>query len=116
MNHPSNDLEEPAGDLPPEDPDRLCWFTASCGRIELQIRYRDACGGSHQGRCDDDVAALARVPYLAEQLARIDPADLRRELREYGAWDAEELADHAQNLHRLLWCACSDIREDPRTE
>lgn len=115
MNHPSDDLEQPAGDLLPEDPDRLCWFSSSSGRIEFQIKYDDARGASHQGQCDDDVRDLSRVPYVAEQLARIDPADLRRELKEYGAWDAEELADHDQNLQRLLWLACGDIREDPQT-
>ena len=43
------------------------------------------------------------------RLAKIDPAILRDELREYGAWDENELADHDQNLQRLLWLAAGDI-------
>lgn len=34
-----------------------------------------------------------------------------KELSEYGAWDDEELSDHEQNWHRLLWCAANDIAE-----
>jgi hypothetical protein len=36
---------------------------------------------------------------------------LSAELKEYGAWDAEELADHEQNLQRILWLASGDITE-----
>jgi hypothetical protein len=87
----------------------LEWFSTGSGRIELQISLSDAQSASHQGQCDDDVLALSKVPYIAEQLAKIDPALLRDELREYGAWDGDELSDHAQNLQRLLWLACGDI-------
>lgn len=60
--------------------------------------------------------ALSRVPYIEEQLATIDPALLRDELREYGAWDDEQLADHEQNLQRLLWLACGDIVDGEGTD
>jgi len=36
---------------------------------------------------------------------------LKKELREYGAWDEVELKYHAINLRRLLWVACCDISE-----
>lgn len=87
------------------------WFTSSSGAIELQMSLREAESASHQGQCDDDVAALARVPHIAAQLADIDPEDLRHELKEYGAWDETELADHAQNLQRILWLAAGEIRD-----
>jgi hypothetical protein len=32
-------------------------------------------------------------------------------LKEYGAWDRQELADHDQNLQRILWLAACDITE-----
>ena len=66
---------------------------------------------SHSGRCDDDVAALSQVPAIARQLKKIDPATLRDELSEYGAWDAAELADHGQNLQRFLWLMAGDIAD-----
>jgi hypothetical protein len=71
-----------------------------------------ALSASHQGQCDDDVLAFSKVPRIAEQLARIDPEVLRAELKEYGAWDAQELADHDQNLQRILWLAAGDIRDE----
>jgi hypothetical protein len=90
------------------------WFTTSSGRIELQLTKAEADSAAHQGQCDADVKYLSRVPRIARQLAKIDPALLRAELREYGAWDAAELADHDQNLQRILWSAACDIRENCR--
>ena len=65
----------------------------------------------HPGPCDAEVSAGSEVPYISEQLAKLDPEDLRQELEQYGAWDAEELANHAQNLQRILWIAAWDIVE-----
>lgn len=88
------------------------WFSSSSGRIEFHMTLEQAESVSHSGRCDEDVLALSRVPKIRSQLDAIDAAVLRDELREYGAWDAEELADHEQNLQRILWLAGSDIREE----
>lgn len=87
------------------------WFTSSSGRIELQMTLAQAQGASHQGRCDNEVLALSREPRIAKQLAALDPALVREELREYGAWDDADLADHEQNLQHLLWLAAGDISE-----
>ncbi len=83
----------------------------SIGSIELNITRAQAARGSHSGDCDEDIAALRTVPAIRRQLARVDAAALARELREYGAWDADELADHDANLSRLLWLACGDITD-----
>ena len=56
--------------------------------------------------------ALSKRPEIAKQLDEIDPEKLRKELEEYGAWDDVELADHAQNLQRFLWCAAGDIKDE----
>lgn len=88
------------------------YWTDGSGFIELQMTLEQAQSAAHQGRCDDDVAALAQEPDIAKQLAALDPETLRRVLREYGAWDDAELADHAQNLQRVLWCAACDIRDN----
>ena len=90
------------------------WYTSGDGRIELQMTGADADSCSHSGSCDSDVLALSHTPYIARQLRKLAPETVREELRGYGAWDDEELADHAQNLQRLLWLAACDIAESPR--
>jgi len=88
------------------------WFTTGSGRIEFYLTLDDAGIGHHPGQCDDDVEYLRGVPYIAKQLAEIDPATLAGELWEYGAWDDVELSNHDENLARILWIACGDIQEE----
>jgi hypothetical protein len=87
------------------------WFLSSSGRIELQITKEQAFSGHHQGDCSEDIEALRKVPAIKRQLEAIDQAELSKELREYGAWDADQLEDHDENLSRILWLACGDITE-----
>ena len=83
----------------------------SSGRIELQMTKAQAARCSHSGPCDADVLTLSQVPAVRRQLAKIDPALLRAELREISDWSDTELADHEQNLQRLLWCLANDITD-----
>ncbi len=87
------------------------YWTSSSGRIELKMTRAQAEACSHPGQCDDDVMWLSEQPVIARQLRKLDPALVAAELREYGAWDMEELQDHAQNIQRLLWIASGDIAE-----
>ena len=91
------------------------WFSSSSGRTDLFLTMRQAELASHPGQCDDDVLFLSRLPSVARQLAALDPDAVREDLGEYGAWDDDELADHEQNLQRLLWLAAGDIVEEART-
>jgi len=87
---------------------RKIWWSCGSGYTELAITRADARQGSHQGRCD----ALRKVPYIAEQLAALDPERVRKTVAEmFGDATPEELADHSANLDRLLWIACGDIVE-----
>lgn len=88
------------------------WASTGSGRIEIQMTLEQARGASHSGDCSDDVLALSQEPRIARQLAKIDAEVLRRELEEYGAWDAEQLADHEENLQRILWLLACDVREE----
>lgn len=81
-------------------------------RFSITLTKDQARSASHQGQCDCDVAELSRVPAIARQLAKITPEALRAELKEYGAWDAAELADHDQNLQRILWLAAGNIVDE----
>lgn len=89
----------------------LIWACTGSGRIEIAMTREQAESASHQGQCDDDVFALSKVPAIAEQLAKIDPEILKAELREYGAWEDNELTDHDTNLQRILWLLAGDIVE-----
>lgn len=88
------------------------WFTSSHGTIEIEMTMAQAKSASHQGQCDADVLELSQNRKIRRQLERIDPAALRKELAEYGAWDEQELADHEQNIQRILWIAAGDIVEN----
>lgn len=88
------------------------WFSTGSGRIEFYLTLDDAGIAHHPGPCDADVDYLLTVPYIASQLAKIEPATLAGELREYGAWDDDELLNHSKNLARILWIACGDIQEN----
>lgn len=88
------------------------WWTESLGRIELQITLEQARACSHPGPCDADVAALRQEPAIRRQLDELKPELVAECLREYGAWDDDELADHQANLNRLLWVATNDIAEE----
>ena len=85
---------------------------AAFNRFELNITKAQVLNAYHSGAMDDDIAALAKVPGISRQLKKLDPEQVRAELAEYGAWNEEELQDHAQNLQRVLWCGVCDIWEE----
>lgn len=40
-----------------------------------------------------------------------DPEAARSYLKSFGAWDSDELADHGDNIERLFWSVCCDLKE-----
>jgi hypothetical protein len=78
----------------------------NCVKVTMDVQTARNC--SHAGPCDTDV-----VQALEDGDIRIDgtPDDIRRELKEYGAWDAEELANDEQNLQRIAWIAAGNIAD-----
>lgn len=85
------------------------YWSSSSGRIELFLESSDISKGYHSGACDLDIAELRTMAHIDNQLKAIKPDLLVSELKEYGAWDSEELANHEDNLNRLLWLACGDL-------
>lgn len=75
----------------------------------ITFRNGDESSAAHQGACDEDVSTLLESPYIAAQFEKIDPEDIRLDLKGYGAWDETELADDAQNRARILWLAAGDV-------
>lgn len=85
---------------------------AQFNRFEIQLTKKQAEIGGHQGKCDDDIDYLLAIPKIKRRLNRIDPNKIRAELKEYGAWDDQELNDIEQNQKRILWIACGNIIEE----
>lgn len=83
-------------------------YWASFNRFNLLIPGEAIAECSHPGPCDNDVAFWREKVDLSNV-----PADaLRDELREYGAWDADELSDDDANRSRILWIACGNIADE----
>lgn len=80
-------------------------------RFTIDLTKDQALSASHPGPCDADVKALLRIPRVRRQLERLETADIRAELKEYGAWTDAELRDIADNFQRLVWLAACDITE-----
>ena len=91
----------------------LYWHSSGSGRIETKIpasAMRDCAG---PGAADESVAYWA--PRI-ERPASATPEVLAAELREFGAWDSEELADDDANWRRWIWSACCDLAERDEVE
>jgi hypothetical protein len=78
---------------------------------EIKIFPKDVETCHHSGSNDNDILLLSQKSYINRQLANINSDQLAKELKEYGAWDNDELKDHNQNLQRILWIAAWDIIE-----
>jgi hypothetical protein len=89
----------------------MYWTTGS-GRIELNITKNQAAEVAHPGQCDADIERLMQNTNIRRQLQKICPKLLSEELLEYGAWNEDQIADHEENLNRILWIACGDILEE----
>jgi len=78
--------------------------------LEIEIPLGLAKTMAHQGDCQADVVAAIEHG-LADQLEGKEN-EVRQELREYGAWDDEELEDDDENNMRILWLAANNIVEE----
>ena len=86
-------------------------LVSSLYMLSLSLTKSDIESASHQGDCDADVKALCARKDIASQTDKWDPEKLKRELKEYGAWDEIELSDHDANIRRLVWILAGDERE-----
>lgn len=88
---------------------------ATFNRFEIEMSQEQAESGSHQGECYEDVKALLSEPEIAAQFETIKADDIREELKEYGAWDDQELSDDEENRIRIMWIACGDISTEGKS-
>lgn len=90
-------------------------YWASFNRFSLRLTGEAVCDIAQSGANDDAVAYwVDRVEYCKNLLGQdqATPDAIRAELKEYGAWDADELADDEANRRRIVWCAAWNIAED----
>lgn len=96
------------------DSEKLYW--ASFNRFEMRMPGEAVEDIAQSGTNGEMVAHWApKVSALCESdgfANRPTPDKIRAELKEYGAWDAEELSDDAANWLRLVWTAAWNIAED----
>lgn len=84
---------------------------ASFNRFEIQMTLAQAKACSHSGACDADIAALVKSKKV-HRPRQCTKENLAAELKEYGAWELNELADDAANWQRILWIAAGNIRDE----
>lgn len=82
---------------------------ASFNRFEIELTKRQAESVSHSGPCDNDVDILLQDKKIIRQLKKIPDDKLKEELKEYGAWNDEELQDRKANEQRIIWIAGCNI-------
>ena len=87
----------------------IIYDSGKSGRALVTVPREAVRACSHQGDCLADVQAW--LPKCRDWAA---DATLRAELKEYGAWDDLDTATTETLRERVLWCACGDIRENPR--
>ena len=80
-----------------------CAFYAEDLDAQLLSDLMD-CGGP--GQADGAVAYV-----MENHTVTGEPADCAAYLKGYGAWDDAELADHDENLRRLVWMTGCALRE-----
>lgn len=93
------------------------WFDGETGRVSLGLPAECVADCAHAGRCDDDVAHWAAVPFVRGQLALFAREELEYALRPYGAWSVDELQSTPRDIlaQRILWIAACDCADSPDT-
>ena len=78
---------------------------------DIAITKADAINCSLSGDNSPAILELLKKPYIKKQVEKLNPFQLAKELKEYGAWDGEELKNHNENVIRWLWISAGDIAE-----
>ncbi len=82
--------------------------TAYFNRFMLSLPTKCVEDCSASGACDDAVAYW--TPKI--RFSHIPEDDIKKELKEYGAWSSAELQDKEANRERIVWIAAGNIKEE----
>jgi uncharacterized protein YegL len=88
-------------------------WTGTYLSLTLTGRCIDQCSAS--GSVDADVAFWAPVVFLMNDNQGIMPESIRKELKEFGAWDEKELMGERENEQRIVWIAACDLKEETKS-
>jgi hypothetical protein len=87
-------------------------MNAYFNRFDITMTRAQALSCSQPGRdAAPNIGILLKDPRIARQARKLDPAALRAELAEWGAWADAELTDHDANIRRIFWLAAGNITE-----
>jgi len=111
FDNPQSDRDD---DEKSDDPQGM--QVAHFNRFEIEMTLEQAESCSHQGECDSDVEELLKNPEIKNQLEKISPEDIKKELKGYGSWDEEQLSDEEENYIRILWIAAGNISDEYHTQ
>lgn len=95
------------------NPAKTYWATFN--RFSVRLRGEAVLDIAQSGANDEAVAYWvdrAEFPKNLRNEVTATPDSIRAELKEYGAWDKEELADDAANRARIVWQAAWNIADD----
>lgn len=90
----------------------MIYASSSSGRLELALTREQIDSIPRQGAADDAIAALLQEPSIAAQTAQWGAQTLSAELKEYGAWDDTERADHDANIERMVWLLVGSAQDE----
>lgn len=88
------------------------YYSFSNYGIDLALTKKDAHLINQSGDASNRVDLVVKKPYVKKQLAKLDAELIAKELKEYGAWDDEELKDHAENLTRFVWVMACNLSDE----
>ena len=88
------------------------YYVPSNYGIDLSLTKQDANLINQSGDATERVDLVMKKPYVKKQLAKLDAELIAKELKECGAWDADELKDHKENLARFVWIAACDLSDE----
>lgn len=81
--------------------------TAYFNRFEVELPADCVADCSQPGPVDEN------VEYWAGQTpCHISADSIKAELKEYGAWNEDELSDNKANWRRIIWIASCNIKEE----
>ena len=95
--------------------DKVYIAQTTCGTIEIPLTGEDINSICTSGPNDLAVEYVCSKPSLRNWMTQYSKELIREEVRDYGNWTEEELANDEDNIQRLVWILSWELSdsEDP---